>query len=112
MLTPLCLDGLDLTQRTVSGEEVDRLCRAENISWKCKARNQDDSWELVLYVRFNVKRFEAGLVSWPGPNCQDDHRFPKLMVRVFGKDHELCLDAVAKHYGELIKEHKLYQVER
>ena len=111
MLTPIDLEGLDLTQKVVSGDKVDQFYQAENVQVKCKARSRDDSMELLLYVRFNTGRFEAGLIVLPGPDFPQERPFPKEMLRVFGADHELCLDVVANHYGDLIRSHNLHQVE-
>lgn len=111
VLTPIDLEGLNLTQRIVFGEKVDQLRQAENLKIKCNAFDDDESLELALYVRFNMGRFEAGLILLPGPKFPKNRPFPKEMLRVFGKDHELCLDTVAKHYGDLIKLHNLQQME-
>lgn len=111
MLTQIDLEGLNLTQKIVSAERIDQLRQAENLKIKCKACDDDKSSELVLYVRFNMGRFEAGLILLPGSNFSKNRPFPKEMLRVFGKDHELCLDTVAKHYGELIQSHNFQQME-
>ena len=111
MLAPICLEGLSLTQKVVPGDKVDQFYQAENIQVKCKARSQDGSVELALYVRFNTERFEAGLIVLPGPDFPRERSFPKEMLRVFGADHELCLDTVANHYGDLMRLQNLYQVE-
>lgn len=110
MLTLIDTEGLNLTQKMVYGEQVDRLFGAENIEIQCRARNYDESLELMLYIRINVARFEVGLVLLPGRTHQRDKPFAKAMLRVFGEDHKLCLEKVADQYSNLIKLHNLHQV--
>ncbi len=114
MLTQIDLKDSNFTQKLVSGEKVDRLCKSEELKVVEEAYDCDGTWKLLLYYRKNLVNLEVGIILMPISNCQNENFHPKEMLRVFGRGskYKLCLEVVITHYIELTQLCNLQRVKK
>src|SRR5687767_780571 len=112
MLYPPYFGGKDLTLKEVSGPKAAKLSQAKNIRKRWVCVSKDKSWEVTLYIRMNVKNFEAGVLSLPGPNFACPGLFRYQMFRVFGSNIQECFEAVRDYYSKQVAKYHLQQVYR